>query len=163
MIPIVRPVTLDEVIWISSRLRPEDAAEVLAASGEKPEDILPITTMECREAYTMRWEVGGDPVVIFGVGDDYLLKDWGVVWLLATVDINKGIKAFAREVPHWLNGWMTRRYPAGLHNLVDTRNKSHLRWLRRMNFQLGETIEQNGVDFQHFTYRRTDVRSSNNC
>ena len=94
--------------------------------------------------------------MIFGVGPDIAKLGWGIIWLLATDDVNMGAKGIALEVPHWLNHWL-RFYPAGLHNLVDTRNETHLRWLHRIGFAMGQTIEIRGVPFQHFYLRGEDV------
>ncbi len=150
----IRPASREEAIWFSSRLRSEDRREIETASGQGPETILPLSFDLSDECYTIRIDPHGDPVAIYGMVPDtsHEQKEGiGVIWLLATPEVRRASLALLREVPHWLNAWALK-YPNGIHNIVDSRNQLHVRWLKLMGFQITHEIELRGVTFYHFIY-----------
>lgn len=120
----------------------------MTASGN-PEERLPLAVINSRRCYTFRDHPQEDPFAIFGVADDQEQPGWGVVWFLATPEIAHARIAVLREAVFWLRSFESL-YPLGLHNLVDSRNDLHLRWLTHLGFELGGTIDIRGVPFIHF-------------
>lgn len=146
MILVTRPATETEAINLAPRLRPEDKREVETASGKTVEEALLLSLYSSRERYA--WYLAGEkqPVAMFGCMDDPQNANYGVLWLLAAPEITKARLAVLKEGRLWLNSW-SRFYPYGLHNLVDSRNAEHLRWLQILNFEFGPKMDVNGVPF----------------
>lgn len=152
MILTIRPATLDEANWISTRLRPEDAREVEAATGSTAQVVLPRAFSLPHESYTIRSGDEVDPCVIFGVTADPNETDRGVVWMLATPAVKTCALALLREAPHWLDHF-EQKYPKGIHNYIDLRNTLHVRWCQRAGFSFGDVYIVKGVSFVH-AYRQ---------
>lgn len=151
MILTVKPASLEEAIWLSSRLRPEDQREVEAATGNSPEAVLKEAFEIATECYTIRLNDEIRPVAIFGVSASYTYPMTAVPWLLATPDIMRGSIALLREAPKWLTAW-AQTYGM-LYNIVDSRNQFHLRWLVAAGCRLGNyAVEINGHKFIPFFY-----------
>lgn len=153
MIITVRPATPDDVKSIARRLRLEDAREIETVSGEACDTALPPLALASRESYTMRFNKGRaidrDPSVLFGIRDDSCRPGYGVMWLVATPEVKRAPISLLRECQHWLDAWC-RHYPQGVHNLVDTRNDTHIRWLQVLGCVLSDqTIDINGVPFRY--------------
>lgn len=135
---------------ISPRLRAEDAAEILAASGLEPEAILPRCVENNR---TWKAVVGsfssphyGDPVALFGVSSP------NIPWLVATPEILNHQISFLKQAKNVLHLMHAIGGPF-LHNYVDARNDVHLRWLAWMGFTIDCLIPEYGaakLPFWHF-------------
>jgi hypothetical protein len=142
-----------EAIWLSTRLRCEDAREVRTATGGlSPEEVVPLSFDISTQVYTIRpatpFQVDVHPVAMFGVGDDPANEGLGLVWLLATKDMHRGKRGTLQSAPHFLNA-MSRDYPLGLHNYVDDRNRTHLAWCKAVGLLPLETVDVNGFPFHH--------------
>ena len=154
MILTFRPGTLADAEWIGQHLREEDKREVETASGLPATTVVPMSFTMSRECYTFRLAtprgtVEDNPCAIFGVSDDPKRPDMGIVWLLGTPEIRRSALSFMREAPKWIDHFLTR-YPEGIHNVVDTRNDLHIRWLLLTGFIVGdEPLMVNGVPFVH--------------
>jgi hypothetical protein len=135
-------------------LRPEDAREIETASGMPPSEVLPLSVSISRESYTIRFHdnhqrIDAQPTVLFGVTDDPHREGMGVMWLVATPAVTRASISVLREARHWIDAWCSR-YPQGLHNIVDTRNDHHIRWLASLGFDIPTTtIDIKGVPFVH--------------
>jgi hypothetical protein len=134
------------VLWLAPRLRPEDKREIETVSGRDSSESLSLSVSTSLDSYTFRFPGERKPFAIFGVAHDDKNAGYGAVWFLATPDVARARVAVLREVPFWLNSW-SRWYPHGLHNIVDSRNTLHLRWLEALDFQLGPVTLVNGVPF----------------
>jgi len=146
---VILPAKLEEVLWISSRLRPEDQNEVETATGKPVKDVLlKAFSLSRSECYTLRFNHEREPVAIFGVAEQDTI---GVPWFLATPDVTRGALSILREAPRWLDKWLLR-YPSGLVNIVDSRNALHLRWIEAIGCSFGGTNLRNGVPFLFFYY-----------
>jgi hypothetical protein len=153
MILTVRPATRDVASTMAPRLRPEDAREVETASGMDCTTVLPLSVSAARESYTIHLETAGridrDPSVLFGIADDTSRPGFGVMWLVATPEIVRAPISILREARYWIDAW-AHQYPQGIHNIVDTRNDRHLRWLQALGFTLSDqTIDINGFPFRY--------------
>jgi hypothetical protein len=115
--------------------------------------VLPLSVAVARESYTMRFERAGridrDPSVLFGVADDTSRPGYGIMWLVATPEVSRAPLSVLRECKYWLDAWC-RSYPNGVHNIVDIRNDTHIRWLQALGCQVStQTIDINGFPFRY--------------
>ena len=146
---IVKPASREEVIWLSSRLRPEDQLEVKTATGRSVEHALLNAFHIAAECYTVRFNDEPDPVALFGIAIGYPMV--GVPWFLATPEVTRGSIALLREAPKWLKAW-AQTY-GGLHNIVDPRNDLHVRWLYDLGCRFGNhSVVINEQPFIPFFY-----------
>lgn len=140
-----------EAIYVSHHLRVEDEQEVRTASGRSPREILPESFDVSTQVYAIRYatpsQVDEFPLAIFGVGDDPHHPGLGVAWLLATREVQRAVAAILKMMPRYLN-IMSQDYPLGLHNLVDARNHSHLKWCKAVGMTLEDTYTVNGFPFR---------------
>jgi hypothetical protein len=84
-----------------------------------------------------------EPIAIYGVADDPNDASMGVVWLLATPRMSSISGSFLRAAPKLLDH-LAANYTRGLHNLVDTRNMLHIRWLQKTGFVFEGKVKRNG-------------------
>jgi hypothetical protein len=96
------------------------------------------------------------PFVCYGVCDDPMTEGHGAIWLVATPQVKGFIRDLLRDGPErirWIHerGW----YPQGLHNIVDTRNTTHVKWLRRIGAEVrkGTYAVIDGVPFAYFRFK----------
>ena len=147
---VIRPATLEDAVWLSSRLRSDDRQEVETATGRSPQEIVPSSFRMSDECFTVRRVVEGkllpDPVALFGVAPDLKAPSRGIVWFLGTDAVRLCALSVIRESGYWLNH-MSRRYAEGLYNYADSRNSLHVRWCQLTGFTLGTPLEMNGVPF----------------
>lgn len=159
MVLTIRPATLEDAQWLSTNLREDDVREIETASGRSPQEVVPLSFRVSSECYTIRFtdstgRIEDKPVAIFGVSSDPE-PGWGVMWLLGTTGIRRGSLSIIREATKWLDHW-NEKYPKGIHNIVDTRNDLHVRWLQLMGFSFARTqVLVNDVPFEYATrYRK---------
>lgn len=148
---VVRPATLEDAVWLSSRLRSEDVREVETATGRSPLEIVPESFGISQECYTIRRVEAGkvlpDPIALFGVSTCPTDEALGAVWLLGSRQLRLSALSVVSEAPLWLDH-MSRRYAKGLYNFADLRNELHVRWCHLTGFELREVIDLNGFPFQ---------------
>lgn len=134
---------------MAARLRGEDARELETATQKTALEVIRTGLQISSEAYTFRLTPSGAPFALFGVAPDKADPSRGVVWFLASSDVREAALAVLREAPFWIASW-ERKYPKGLHNVVDSRNALHVRWLEHLGFtKQAETVTLNGVPFFH--------------
>ena len=128
----VRPSRLEDVAAIANDMRQEDADECKAHAGACPKGSLLYCFFMSKPCMTLVSRTG-QPVSMWGVVPEGL--NTGRIWLLgrqAMLDDLKDKHYFLRECKIQL-GKLYEQYPV-LFNLVDARNKVHLRWIRWMGF-----------------------------
>lgn len=143
---ITRPATAEDVESLAPRLRQEDVREVTTASGMAPEVTLLLSLALAFECFTYRTGSDTPPFAIFGVTDDPRHDGYGVVWFLGAQEVAQHPLAILTECQWWLQHW-ERRYLGGLHNVVDSRNLLHRRWLKLLDFEEGPTLDVHGIPF----------------
>lgn len=146
----VRKADTYDVAWIATRLRPEDAAELQAATpGEALDDLLYTGLMSSDPCYVL--EHFEDPVLIFGVAPHHEYPQIGVVWAVGTTGIHKVRREIVKYTKEWLKK-IQGDYEY-LTNYVDTRNKTHIRWLQWAGAEFHQTLVHptSGVPFMEFT------------
>lgn len=102
-----------------------------------------------RRAFT---QVDDQPCVILGVADDAEAKGLGLVWLLATDDVNSVRRSVMEAGKLFLDHWLGQ-YPLGLHNIVDDRNLLHLKWCLKLGFKVIGNVYIDGHLFHHIYYQ----------
>lgn len=147
MIQLARP-TPEDIEHIGSNLR---AADLREASTVKPElgpvGVLQYCVDESDKAYCVRKD--GSPVVVFGSKDTEDFLGIGAkaadIWLLGTDEVTLNKVSFLKLSRKFVED-LARPYDY-LWNVVDSRNRLHLRWLRWLGFTFPFTHEINGVEF----------------
>lgn len=132
MIVEARRSILPDIAPIAASMRPEDRAEVLAASGDSPINALRYGYLYCDECFTVVTQEGREPLAMFGYR--VVEKDVGaVVWLLASTRLLDYRWSFLRQSRQWMDYFQTKA-PL-LYNAVDQRNTVHIRWLDWLGFK----------------------------
>ena len=139
-----RPATPDEAAYIGSNLRPADRREHSVFTTEFPERSFRRAVESGQQVYAAH--VGGNPCVLIGVHPDS--GGNGRVWLMSTPDVSQAPVAVLKETRKWRDRWL-RRYPK-LWNIVDARNRVHVRWIETVGFRLGDEVQVHGHPFIYF-------------
>ena len=119
----IHPITLEAAIEVASNLRPDDRREVEEGHGVDPMVML---TNAAKTTDCIYFEVpNGKTAGMAGVNDD------GAIWMLCTPAIHEYPITFAREAKRFVD----RQEHKLLWNIVDKRNKVHLKLLRFLGFK----------------------------
>lgn len=151
-----RPARYGDVLSMALRLRDEDKAELRAASGMPP-----LAALEHSFAATVLPHVGVDeddkPVCLGGVVPFPRCPLRGVVWAVASTDVERHRVSFLRRSIPWVKLWQAQ-FPI-LTNAVDERNTVHIEWLRWLGFTFIARHPEYGVERRPFLeFVRIDPR-----
>ena len=141
----IHPATVEAAIEVASNLLPEDRQEVVEGHGVDP---LKELILAAHEGSCVWVEVpNGKTAGMAGVGPN------GEVWMLCTPAILEYPLTFAREAKRFIE---SREEPL-LWNIVDKRNKVHLKLLRFLGFKFLREISHgpNNLSFIEFCRVRT--------
>tara|TARA_R100000458_G_scaffold4812_1_gene3874 strand:+ start:2838 stop:3344 length:507 start_codon:yes stop_codon:yes gene_type:complete len=143
-----RTSVLQDVVDVAESMRPEDAAELYAVSGDTPKGGLlycylrskPCMTMVSRHGYVMG---------MYGVIPER--EGVGRIWMLGrnemTTDKLDKI-TFLRQARIELDK-LHNKYPL-LFNVIDARNQVHIDWIRWMGFTIIKRHPQLGMEARPF-------------
>lgn len=149
------PATQEHVAAMLPHVRTADRHEVMAASGQSVEAILP----KCVSDAEMAWSgmVDDEVACIFGVTGASVLSETGYPWLIGTDLIEQHAKAFLKRNRKMV-GLMLARYPV-LKNYVDVRNEKSIQWLRWLGFVIlpAEPFGLYRMPFHPFEMRSKNV------
>ena len=136
----IHPITFEAALEVASNLRPEDRREVEEGHGIDPIEYLP--TMSQKPSYVYFTVPDGKTAGMAGVGDK------GDIWMLCTPDIHRYPITFAREAKRYVD---SRTEPL-LWNIVDSRNKMHLKLLKFLGFKFLRKLKHgpNNITFIEF-------------
>ena len=136
----IHPITLEAAAQVASNLRPDDRREVEEGHGI-PSALLP-SLMSQYPSYVYFTVPDGKTAGMAGVGED------GDIWMLCTPEIHRYPITFAREAKRYVD---SRTEPL-LWNIVDSRNKAHLRLLKFLGFKFLRKYEHgpNSIPFIEF-------------
>jgi hypothetical protein len=136
----IHPITFEAALEVASNLRPEDRREVEEGHGIDPIEYLP--TMSQRTSYVYFTVPDGKTAGMAGVGPE------GDIWMLCTPDIHRYPITFAREAKRYVD---SRPEPL-LWNIVDSRNKMHLKLLKFLGFKFLRKLKHgpNNITFIEF-------------
>ena len=144
----IHPSTIEAALRVASNLLPDDYREVTEGHGHDPLNALVVGFHNCDSVY---FEVpNGEIAGMAGV------HKGGQIWMLCTPAILKYPHTFAREARRYVKS----RNEKLLWNIVDARNKVHIKLLRFLGFKFLRrlTYGPNNLSFIEFCH----VRSSSN-
>ncbi len=123
MSKFIHPITLEAAKEVASNLRPDDRREVEEGHGQNPLEVL---TYAAHHSSCVYFTVpNGKTAGMAGVNND------GTIWMLCTPAIHDYPITFAREAKRFVE---SRTEPL-LWNIVDKRNKVHLKLLQFLGFK----------------------------
>jgi hypothetical protein len=136
----IREALMEDASTIAPHLRDADKNEITASSG--PNHVTAILySILSSDAWTVCLP-DGTPICIYGVGDDTV--GGGIPWMIGTDEMIKHRKALIRDARKWIDT-KHDEFPV-LHNYVDGRNTSHIKWLHHMGFAVSDIPEYIGHD-----------------
>ena len=147
----IHPVTLEAALDVASNLLPDDRREVEEGHGHDPVVAIP----QCAEfGDTVYFTVpNGELAGVAGVQED------GRIWMLCTPAIHKYPLTFAREAKRYVES----RQEKLLWNIVDKRNRVHIKLLRFLGFKFLRELKHgpNNLSFMEFcrVFRSTSESS----
>ena len=146
----IHPCTVEAAIEVASNLREDDRRELVEGHGLDPMVVLPqASSWGSTVSFTVP---DGRTAGLAGVGES------GDVWMLCTPAVEDFPHTFAREARRFID---SREEPL-LCNIVDKRNRVHLKLLQYLGFKfLREvTYGPNNLSFIEFCRVRTSNRST---
>lgn len=143
-----RPSVPQDAHLLAPRLRLEDVAEIMAASGHTPLQALLDGVLEGTETWTI---IGnqGEVLGMFGVNH---MPEAGpgqaCIWMLAADGLPTIRTEFFRQTWAFLD-YFHEKYPV-LWNYIDERQEGHIKWLRRLGFRFTKRLEAYGHEQRPF-------------
>ena len=152
MSDITHPITLEAALHVASNLRPDDRREVEEGHGLDPMEHL---TLEARNSSCVYFTMPNGKTA--GMGG---IEENGMIWMVCTPDVENYPHTFIRAA----KDYMERSDKNLLWNIVDKRNKVHLKFLKFLGFKFLREIKYgpNKLSFIEFYYvnrNRTSDRS----
>jgi len=139
--------TVEDIEYISPRLRKADYEECKASTGCEPLDIL-LDSLEIGDfCFTLRPN-DHSRVGLFGVCPSPLMDNAGIIWMVATDELLEYQMKFLRRSRKYID--ILQEQYAVLHNCVDARNKLHIKWLKWMGFKFIKLHEKYGAEQKPF-------------
>ncbi len=143
----IHPATIEAALKVASNLLPDDRRELEEGHGLDPMEELPLAV---HRGSCVWFEVpNGKTAGMAGVGPN------GEVWMLCTPAILEYPITFAREAKRFIES----REEAILWNVVDKRNKVHLKLLKFLGFEFLEEISFGPKQLSFIEFCRVRTRS----
>jgi hypothetical protein len=120
----IKKATLEEAYYVASNLRKEDWRECVEGHGLQPTHALPLSLLGDSDSVSFIVP-DGRTAGLAGVQSD------GRIWMLTTPAIHDFPVTFAREAKRFIDS----REEKILWNIVDKRNKVHLKLLKFLGFK----------------------------
>ena len=143
---VVRRSQGEDIEYLRDHMRLSDQNEIWASHHLYPQEAL---TRGVDDSIFCCTVLNGNPMAMFGIVPETLLGEKACVWLLASNDLVKIKRRFAKHSRYFVD-MMLEYYPY-LYNHVDDRNNESIAWLRFC----GATIEEPktyGVENMPFRY-----------
>jgi len=149
----VRSSTKADVAYLKDHLRESDKQEIWASHNKTPEESLKIGLQKSIFCCTVE---NSNPIAMFGIVPENILGQEASVWMLATDDLKKIKRRFARNSKVFVH--MMLEYYSYLYNFVDDRNKESIKWLKYLGakFEEPRPYGKEGKPFRFFSFRRED-------
>tara|TARA_R100000278_G_scaffold28455_1_gene25889 strand:- start:7138 stop:7587 length:450 start_codon:yes stop_codon:yes gene_type:complete len=145
----IHPITTEAAVEVANNLRPDDYREVVEGHGYDPLQHLLFAAQDPGSVYFT--VPNGDIAGLAGVDID------GQIWMLCTPAIHKFPVTFARESKRFIEA----RKEKLLWNIVDKRNKTHLKLLKFLGFKFLRELKHgpNNLSFIEFcrVYRKISL------
>ena len=142
---IIQPSQAEDVFELKDNLRSEDIAEC-RAGGLTPQQALLNGYVWSDECYSAK--VNGKTEAMFGVCSQNQLEGVGVIWYLGSEETMRHPIAMVRDSQQYINNWF-KKYRM-LWNVVDSRNTTHINWLKHLGFIFTGDVMVNGHRFIRF-------------
>jgi hypothetical protein len=143
----IHPATIEAALKVASNLLPDDRRELEEGHGLDPMEELPLAV---HRGSCVWFEVpNGKTAGMAGVGPN------GEVWMLCTPAILEYPITFAREAKRFIES----REEEVLWNVVDKRNKVHLKLLKFLGFEFLEEISYGPNQLPFIEFCRVCSRS----
>ena len=143
----IHPATIEAALKVASNLLPDDRRELEEGHGLDPMEELPLAV---HRGSCVWFEVpNGKTAGMAGVGPN------GEVWMLCTPAILEYPITFAREAKRFIES----REEDVLWNVVDKRNKVHLKLLKFLGFEFLEEISYGPKQLSFIEFCRVRTRS----
>ena len=148
----VRKSTKQDIAYLAKNMRKSDIEEIWAADRKTPEAALREGLEQSIFACTVE---NGSPIAMFGICPYSITGNKASVWMLATDDIDKLKRRFARRSREFVK-MMLEFYPY-LENMVDDRNKRSIEWLKFCGAKIDEPVPYGAekLPFRHFSFTRS--------
>lgn len=137
----------DDILILAREMREEDRRELADGSGQTPIEALQEGYVNSPKILSIFDDDGG-LVFICGVAPSKLDPLIGHPWLLATNRLDTIKKSFLKHSKEYLR-FLGEGYPV-LMNVCDSRNETHVKWLKWLGFSFIKRHPFNGVDFLEF-------------
>lgn len=148
----IRPPAPGDATKLAAKARKADRNEVVGITGGPVTSSLEYGFHAPGEAWVVADKATQEPLLAFGVVA--CLPGTGTVWLIGADLKSSEAAQVLRHGAEVLEG-LQARWPVLL-NVVDARNKTHVRWLRRHGFTLHTFTERYGAQgVPVFTFYRT--------
>ena len=144
----IHPATLEAALKVATNLLPDDYREVTEGHGHDPQNALVIGYQYCESVYftNPNDEICG----MAGVHTD------GQIWMLCTPAILDFPHTFAREAKRYVRS----RKEKLLWNIVDERNKVHIKLLRFLGFKFLRKLKYGPNNLSFIEFCRVQSNSS---
>jgi hypothetical protein len=119
---------------VAERMRAADRDEVWALHRHTPREAIELSMEKSRECWCAR--IDGVPMAVFGCVPYQLMPETGSPWLLAAEGIERHPGALVKMGRAYVAQWL--QHYERLANVVDVRNTTSIRWLKRLGFTIGE-------------------------
>ena len=145
---LIRKARVSDAKILAPHLRKADKAEIKALLGLSPEIVLEASIRDSAKTYSVTSLDGKEIYAIFGVATANATS--GMIWLLGSEAMFKAARvSFIRNSKFWVDKLM-ENYEI-LFNVVDCRNKKHIRWLKWIGFTFAEApLGKFGVEKRPF-------------
>ena len=149
MSKFIHPLTLEAAKEVASNLRPDDYREVTEGHGHDPMEVIPLACLNKNSVYFTVPD--GRLAGVAGVHEN------GQIWMLCTTAIHDYPITFAREARRYVEN----REEELLWNIVDERNRIHLKLLRFLGFKFLRRLLHGPNNLSFIEFCRVRTRSSN--
>jgi hypothetical protein len=144
----IRKAETRDAAYLAKNLRPEDKAEIKAASGRDPDSGISYA-VALKDSWVGVHDQG--PWVIWG--HIATKPESATVWCLATTQISQHRSVFLRVSTSWLAS-LGGQFQS-LNCFTDSRNKEHHRWLKLMRFKrIGDPLFFFDPNVEFHEYKR---------
>jgi hypothetical protein len=141
---LVRKSKLEDTSLLAARLRSADKDEIYAVRGVGPNEAL----MICVTDSTTCWTVLNDRTPIAMFGYLHINNETAQIWMLGADELTQNKKWFISESKRWISDFK-KQYRV-LFNFIDARNELHIKWVKRMGFDIVETNPTYGFEKRLF-------------
>ena len=142
----IHPITLKAALEVASNLRSDDFRELSEGHGLDP--LLYLAAMSAEPSTVYFTSPSGKAAGMAGVGKK------GDIWMLCTNEIHKQPILFTRQAKRYVD---SRTEPL-LWNIVDSRNKAHLKLLKFLGFKFLRKLKHGPKNVTFIEFCRVRIR-----